>query len=123
MRRIVDMACSTPDSSIEDHEQRFVAAEVAEWVMEQERDGYRPTPEEMVRQTVAVIIAETLLVESGDLVNGHELADVAEEDIRDAAEAIAAQADLSVNGVSEDEISRAVEDGLERLRSIVRGGS
>ncbi|MEV6712571.1 hypothetical protein AB0M48_11065 [Lentzea sp. NPDC051208] len=121
MRRIVDMACSTPDSSIEDHEQRFVAAEVAEWVMEQERDGYRPTPEEMVRQTIAVIIAETLLVETGDLVNGHELADVAEQDIRDAAEAIAAQADLSVSGVSEDEISRAVEDGLERLRGIVGG--
>lgn len=50
----------------------------------------------------------------GDLVNGHELADVAEQDIRDAAEAIAAQAELSVSGVSEDEISRAVEDGIER---------
>ena len=122
VRRIVDMAYSTPDSSIEDHEQRFVAAEVAEWVMEQERDGYRLTPEEMVRQTIAVIIAETLLVETGDLVNSHELADVAETDIRDAAEAIAAQADLSVDGATEDEISRAVEAGLERIRSIVGGG-
>ncbi len=123
VRRIVDMACSTPDSSIEDHEQRFVAAEVAEWVMEQERDGYRLTPEEMVRQTIAVIIAETLLVESGDLVNHHDLADVAESDIRDAAEAIASQANLSVNGATEDEVSRAVEAGLETIRGIVGGGS
>ncbi|MEU3458567.1 hypothetical protein ABZ721_01245 [Streptomyces sp. NPDC006733] len=123
VRRIVDMACSTPDSSIEDHEQRFVAAEVAEWVMEQERDGYRLSPEEMVRQTIAVIIAETLLVESGDLVNNHDLADVAESDIRDAAEAIAAQANLSVDGATEDEVSRAVEAGLETIRGIVGGGS
>lgn len=123
LRRIVDMACSTPDSSIEDHEQRRVAAEVAEWVMEQERDGYHLTPEEMVRQTIAVIIAETLFVETGDLVNSHDLADVAEGDIRDAAEAIAAQADLSVDGATEDEISQAVEAGLERIRGIVGGGN
>jgi hypothetical protein len=121
LRRIVDMACSAPDSTIEDHEQRRVAADVAEWVMEQEKDGVPPTPEEIVRQTIATIVAETLLVESGDLVNGHDLADIAEGDIRDAAEAIAAQATLSVDGATEDEISRAVEAGLETLRGIVRG--
>ncbi|MGW0920536.1 hypothetical protein ACWD3J_16140 [Streptomyces sp. NPDC002755] len=123
VRRIVDMACSAPDSTIEDHEQRFVAAEVAEWVMEQERDGYRLTPEEMVRQTIAVIIAETLLVESGDQINNHDLAHVAESDIRDAAEAIAAQANLSVDGATEDEFGRAVEAGLETIRGILGGGN
>jgi len=123
LRRIVDMACAAPDSTIEDHEQRRVAAEVAEWVMEQEKDGVPPTPEEIVRQTIAVIIAETLLVESGDLVNSHDQADVAESDIRDAAEAMAAKATLSVDGATEDEISRAVEDGLETIRGIVGGGT
>lgn len=122
LRRIVDMACAAPDSTIEDHEQRLVAAEVGEWVLEQERDGNPPTPEEIVRQTIATIIAETLLVESGDLVNSHEQADVAESDIRDAAEAMAAQATLSVDGATEDEISRAVEAGLETIRGIVGGG-
>ena len=123
LRRIVDMACSTPDSTIEDHEQRLVAAEVGEWVLEQERDGNPPTPEEIVRQAIATIIAETLLVESGDLVNSHEQADVAESDIRDAAEAMAARATLSVAGATEDEISQAVEAGLETLRGIVGGGA
>lgn len=123
LRRIVDMACSAPDSTIEDHEQRRVAADIAEWVMEQQRDGYLPSPEETVRQTIAVIIAEALLVESGDLVNKHDQADIAERDIRDAAEAIAAQAQLSVNGATEDEIGRAIEAGLERIRSIIGGGS
>ena len=122
LRRIVDMACSTPDSTIEDHEQRRVAAEVGEWVLEQERDGSPPTPEELVRQTIATIIAETLLVESGDMVNSHEQAEVAERDIRDAAEAMAAQATLSVDGATEDEISRAVEAGLDTIRSIVGAG-
>lgn len=121
LRRIVDMACSAPDSTIEDHEQRRAAAEVAEWVMEQMRDDVPPSPEEIVRQTIATIIAETLLVESGDLVNGSDQADIAESDIRDAAEAIAAQATLSVDGATEDEISRAVEAGLETLRHIVAG--
>lgn len=121
LRRIVDMACSAPDSTIEDHEQRRVAADVADWVMEQEADGLPPTPEEIVRQTIAAIIAETLLVESGDLVNSHDQADVAERDIRDAAEAIAAKATLSADGATEDEISRAVEDGLETIRRIVGG--
>lgn len=123
LRRIVDMACAAPDSTIEDHEQRLVAAEVGEWVLEQERDGNPPTPEEIVRQTIATIIAETLLVESGDLVNSHEQADVAESDIRDAAEAMAAQATLSVDGATEDEICRAVEAGLETMRGIVGGGN
>lgn len=123
LRRIVNMACAAPDSTIEDHEQRLVAAEIGEWVLEQERDGNPPTPEEIVRQTIATIIAETLLVESGELINSHELADVAESDIRDAAEAIAAQATLSVDGATEDEISRAVEAGLETIRGIVGGGA
>jgi hypothetical protein len=124
LRRIVDMACgATPDSTIEDHEQRRVAADVAEWVMEQERDEVPPTPEEIVRQTIATIIAETLLVESGDLVNSHDQADVAESDIRDAAEAMAAKATLSVDGATEDEISRAVEAGLETIRGIVGGAA
>jgi hypothetical protein len=123
LRRIVNMACSTPDSTIEDHEQRRVAADVAEWVLMQEQEGYLPAPDEIVRQTIAAIITETLLVESGDLVNSHIQADVAESDIRDAAEAIAAQATLSVDGATENEISRAVEAGLETIRSIVGGGN
>lgn len=121
LRRIVTMACAVPDSTIEDHEQRLVAAEIGEWVLEQERDGAPPTPEQIVRQTIATIIAETLLVESGDLVNNHDEANVAEQDIRDAAEAMAAQASLSVGGATEDEISGAVEAGLETIRAIVGG--
>lgn len=123
LRRIVDMACGVSDSTIEDHEQRRVAANVGDWILEQEADGYVPSPEEIVRRSISEIIAETLLVETGDLINQNAMADVAEQDIRDAAEALAAQANLSVGGATEDEISRAVEAGLETIRAIVGGGS
>jgi hypothetical protein len=122
VRRITEMACSAADSTILDHEQRWIAASVAEWVITLEQDGPAPTAEEIVRQTIATIIAETALVETGDLVNHHAQADLAESDIRDAAEALAAQATLSVNGASEQEISRAVEAGLETIRMIIGKG-
>ena len=122
LRRIVDMACSTSDSTIEDHEQRLVAAEVAEWVLDLEGSGYVPTPEEIVRQTIALIIAETLLSESGNILNSNDNAIMAEREIRDVAEALANQAQLSVDGVTEDEITQAIQSGIETLRRI-RGGS
>ncbi|MDP9357822.1 MAG: hypothetical protein M3R02_21545 [Chloroflexota bacterium] len=122
LRRIVDMACSTSDSTIEDHEQRLVAAGVAEWVLELESSGYIPAPEEIVRQTIALIIAEALLSESGDLINSNDRAVMAEQDVRDAAEALANRTELSVDGATEDEITHAIESGIETLRSI-RGGS
>ena len=89
----------------------------------QEGDHYIPTPEEIVRQTIATIIAEAVLVETGELVNNHEQAELAESDIHDAAEALANRATLSINGATEDEISRAVESGIETLRTINRGGT
>lgn len=119
VRRIVIMACTTADSTIPDHEQRHLAADVAEWVLARELDGAPPTPEEIVRQSIAAIITETILVESGDMINSHEKALVAERDIRDAAEALASKAALTVTGATEDDISRAVEAGLDTLRTII----
>lgn len=123
-RRIVIMACDMADSTIPDHEQRMVTADIAEWILEHEEMGGRlPTPDEIVRQTIAAIITSITLVENGDLINRHGMADVAESDVRDAAEALANQADLSVTGASENEISRAIEDGIDTIRTILGGDS
>lgn len=118
LRRIVNMACSAPDSTIEDHEQRLVAAEVAEWVFDQEGDGALPSPEEIVRHAIGLVIAETILSETGDLINGTDQAVLAEADVRDAAEALANRAELSVDGATETEIARAIESGIDTLRDI-----
>ncbi|MDP9612865.1 hypothetical protein JOF35_005142 [Streptomyces demainii] len=123
-RRIVTMACDAADSTIPDHEQRMVTADITEWILEHEEAGGRlPTPDEIVRQTIATIIASVALTENGDLINQHEMGDVAESDVRDLAEALANQAGLSAEGAGEDEISRAIEDGIDTIRTILAGES
>jgi hypothetical protein len=124
-RRIVEAACGArADSTIEDFEQRLVAADVAEWVLSQE-DGaqQQPTPEEIVRHTLALIIADAFLSETGEVINNSDFADLAENEVRDAAEALAARPALSVNGVTEAEFTQAIEDGIETLRDIYKGHS
>jgi hypothetical protein len=120
-RRIAYAACAQADSTIEDHEQRLVAAEVAEWVLSQE--GNPPTPEEIARHSIGLIIADAFLTENGEIINNSDYADIAETDVRDAAEALAARADLSVDGVTEDQFTQAIERGIETLRDIYGDGS
>ena len=43
-----------PDGTIEEEEQRVVAAQVAQYVLEASADGGPPAPEEIVRETIAV---------------------------------------------------------------------
>lgn len=119
-RRIVDAACGPRgESTIEDHEQRLVAAEVAEWVLSQEGSGYVPTPEEIVRRTIAFIVADAALTEAGQIINEKSNAGRAEAEIRDAAEALAERATLSVTGATEAEFTKAIEQGIETLRGIL----
>ncbi|MGA8352890.1 MAG: hypothetical protein WB698_01825 [Solirubrobacteraceae bacterium] len=120
-RRIAYAACASADSTIEDHEQRLVAAEVAEWVLNP--DGEPPTPEEIVRHTIGLIIADALLSETGELVNNSNYADLAESEVRDAADALASRASLSVDGVTDEQFTQAIENGIETLRSIYEGNS
>lgn len=123
-RRIVEAACGPrADSTIEDHEQRLVAADVAEWVLTQEESGSPPSPEEIVRKTLSLVIADAVLSESGEIVNNSANADFAEGEIRDAAEALADRATFSVDGVTEAEFTDAIESGIETLRDILNGGT
>jgi len=123
-RRIVEAACGArADSTIEDYEQRLVAADVAEWVLSQEADGGPPTPEEIVRHTIALIVADAFLSDTGELINNSNHADVAESEVRDAADALAERPALSVAGVTEAEFTQAIEDGIEALRAIYQEAS
>lgn len=122
-RQIVDAVCGPrADSTIEDHEQRLVAAAVAEWVLTEQADGAPPSPEEIVRHTIGLVIGDAVLSESGSIVNESEHADVAEHEIRDAAEALAARAELSADGATEAEFTRAIEQGIDALRAILDEG-
>jgi len=119
VRQIVEAACGArADSTIEDHEQRLVAAEVAEWVIDEDGDN-SPTPEEIVRHTVAIIIADAALVETSDEASRHANGDLLESEVREAAEALAARAPLSIDGTTEAEFAAAIESGIETLREIM----
>jgi len=121
-RRVVDAACGRTDSTIEDHEQRLIAADIAEWVLTENPAGSPPDPEDIVRYTIARIIGDTVLSESGEIINNSDHAGVAEQEVRDAAEALAARAELSSTGASETEFADAIERGIETLRAIVEAG-
>lgn len=123
-RRIVDAACGPrTNSTIVDHEQRLVAADIAEWVISEQEGGYLPTPEEITRRTIATIIAEAVLVETGASAGQHDQGELAESEIRDAAEALAERATLSINGATEHEFTNAIESGIETLRRITGANS
>ena len=123
--RIVEAACGPISESTIDHdEQRWVAAKIAEWVLEEYEAGRPPQPDEIARKAIAFTIFEAIASEAGELVNGTDRQDWArdwyEQEILDAAEVLSQRAELSVDGVTNAEFARAIEDGIETLRQIYR---
>lgn len=117
--RIVDVACDVPNSTIEDGEERWVAADVAEWVLQQAEAGAPPTPEEITRHAIGTIIAEVISTEMGEVLrqraqNSYDV----ELELRESAQILADKADLSVTGASAAELASAIEGGIEALRAI-----
>ena len=120
-RRIVDAVCGQQtDSTLEEAEERYVAAAVADWVLTQNESGELPDADDVARFTIAAIITEVLSSELGAAMRDRpgEVSEVAEEELRAAAWILAEQAELSASGPTADELTRAIEDGVERLRDI-----
>jgi len=127
-RRIVEAACGPlSDGTIEDEERRYVAAEIAQWVLEENEAGAPPEPEEIVREAIARIIFEAATTESAaQLRDGNRptwATREGERQIRESADALAQRAELSPAGPTVEEFERAIEQGIETLRNIFWGGS
>lgn len=125
-QKIVEAACGPfTNSTIEDDERRHVAAEVAQWVLEENEGGAPPEPEEIVRETIALIIFEAITTETAAQIReygrktwvNHE----SERQIRETAKAYAQRINLSGTGLSAEEFARAIEQGIEMLRNIWEG--
>jgi hypothetical protein len=119
--RIVEAACGPlANGTLEEHEERYVAASVAEWVLEQAEGGSLPAPEEIARHSIAAVVAEVLATEINESLNQRpdEVAAVAEAELFEAAEVLASKVELSVNGATEAELSKAIEDGIDTLKQI-----
>ena len=124
-RRIVDAVCGQrADGRLEEAEERYVAASVADWVLEQNEDGDLPDVDDVARYAIATIVTEVLSSELGEALREQpdEVADVAEDELREAAMVLARQTDLSASGPTEDELTRAIEEGIEKLRPIYGDG-
>jgi hypothetical protein len=122
--KIVQAAFDTQaDSTIEDDESREIVAQIVEWILESPADR-PPSPDEIVRRSIEVIIAGVTLTEVGDRIrkeSSREKRAAAEQEIRDAAEVYASQLTLSNTGASEQEMSAAIDGGIRELGRIFGG--
>ncbi|WJG12383.1 hypothetical protein PWF70_17550 [Gordonia sp. Swx-4] len=111
-----------PDGTIETAEQLQVVANLAEWLMQRDTSGADVTVGQIAEEAVALILAEAYLVETASALNTKDMTGTQrasfENDVRQAAEELAAHANLSPTGASAAEFTRAIEDGLEYLRAL-----
>ena len=122
-QKIVEAACGqASDGTIEDEERRKVAAEVAEWVLEENAGGVPPNPEEIVRETIARIIFEAATTEAAQQLRAGKRPAWAtregERQIRECAEVLARRAELTATGPTVEEFEKAIEQGIETLREL-----
>lgn len=122
--KIVEAAFDTQsDSTIADDESRAIVASVVEWILETPVDQI-PTPDEIVRRSIELIITDVTLTEVGDRIRSEPSRDkraVAEREIRDAAEIYARQVTLTNTGASVGQIATAIEGGIRELGQIFGG--
>ena len=99
--QIVEAAFETrADSTIADDESRETCAKVVEWILESPADQ-TPTPDDIVRRSIELIITDVTLTEVGDRIRAEpsrERRAEAEQEIRDAAEVYASQVTLNNTG-------------------------
>lgn len=123
--RIVEAAFENQaDSTLADDESRETVAEIVEWILEAP-DGQTPTPDDIVRRSIEIIITNVTLTEVGDRIRAEDSREkrrAAEQEVRDAAEVYVSQASLTNTGASDKEISAAIESGIAELGQIFGGG-
>ena len=125
-RRIVVATCGQQSSgTLEETEERYVAASVADWVLKQSEGGEPLDVDEIARHALATIFIEVLLSEFCAILRDQpgETVDVLEDEMRAAAKVLARQAELSDSGPTTDELTKAIEGGIGKLREIYGGES
>ncbi|MFJ3405394.1 hypothetical protein [Promicromonospora sp. NPDC090134] len=109
------------DSTLADAEERDIVASVVEWILEQPAE-HSPTPEDVVRKSIETTIAETALTEASSTIYAKEASFEKrrhlERQIRDVAAEYAAQATLNPSGATEQEMARAIENGIRDIGQI-----
>ena len=122
VHQIVGAICEELPDQIQSDEQRFVVAEVAEWVVATNPDGPDPTPAEIAQETLAVVLTWAYLTTTAAEVNTKDLTGsdrvAFETEVRAACEELAAQANINPTNPTANEFVTAVENGLEYLQAV-----
>lgn len=122
--RIARAALDTNDGTTEAQEESEIAAELIDWVLKSHADD-RPSPEDIARKSIELIIAEVTLTEIAqrmrETVTTSSERDRLESMVRDASEELASQAPLSPAGATTSEIARTIEAGVAELINIFGG--
>lgn len=127
VHQIAQKVCEDlPAGTIETAEQMEVVGRLAEWLVESDTSGADVSLGQIAEEAVALILAEAYLVETASSLNTKDMTGAEraafEDGVRQATEELAAHANLSPSGPSPDEFTRAIEGGLEYLRTIYEAG-
>ncbi len=124
VRTILDVVCEAQTSSdIPSEEQRDIAGRLLDWMLDPEQNATLPNAAATAEHAIGLMIAEIFLSESGeftsrDSVTREEFID----DVYETSQHLAARANLSDRGASQEAIDAAIERGLRFLRRTYRGG-
>ncbi len=115
---------SQSDGTIESGEEREIAAKLVAWIIDQP-PSVVPTPDDIARKSIELIIAEVTLTEITDKLRSgvmdRQERSRTEQGVRDAAEVMASKAKLSTTGATQAEITHAIQQGIEVLVDIYGG--
>jgi hypothetical protein len=122
VRDIVEVICEAQtESSIDAEEQRAIAAQVANWVLDPDINAETPPSEDVAREAIALIATQVYLTEATAQVDQHSVTvDRAkfEGRVAETAKSLASTAKLSKTGASAGDISKAIRRAISGLRKI-----
>ena len=120
-QRIAEVAFETrADSTLEDSESRLIVAELVSWILESP-ENQQPAPDAIVRYSIELMIAQSALVEVGDIIRQEKNQTKrreSETEIRRAARVLASKVTLSGIGASSADITTAIKKGVTQLKDI-----
>lgn len=121
--QIAQKACEDlPPGTVATEELYHVVGNLAAWVADADQGQAAPAPEQIAQAAIAHIIATAYLTETASKLNEKATTSAQrqalEASVREAAEELASQIDLSPDRPTASEFGRVIEQGLEYLRDI-----
>lgn len=120
-RQIVDVACGREVSgTLEVAEERYVAASLAEWVLNQNENREQPDMDDIARKAISIIIYEVLSSELSATVRDktEEFYESLDRELCSCCDILAEQSELSVSDPTQKEFIMAIQLGIKKLQNI-----